>query len=253
MSPDRPAAVVVLAAGEGTRMKSAIPKVLHAVGGRTPGRPRGRRRRSPGPRPPGRRRRPRAGRGHRAPGRGRPGGRHRRAGASSSAPATPSRSRSRRCPRLDGTVVVTYGDVPLLTAETLQGAARRPRRPGQRRHHAHRPPRRPHRLRPDRARRRRRGRRHRRAEGRHRGAARGPRDQLRRLRLRRRDPARRPRPARHRQRAGRGLPHRRGGASRSPTAVASVPSPSPDTWAVEGVNDRVQLAGPAPRAEPPHR
>ena len=35
MSPDRPAAVVVLAAGEGTRMKSAIPKVLHAVGGRT--------------------------------------------------------------------------------------------------------------------------------------------------------------------------------------------------------------------------
>jgi bifunctional UDP-N-acetylglucosamine pyrophosphorylase/glucosamine-1-phosphate N-acetyltransferase len=31
----RPAAVVVLAAGEGTRMKSAIPKVLHAVGGRT--------------------------------------------------------------------------------------------------------------------------------------------------------------------------------------------------------------------------
>ena len=35
MSPDRPAAVVVLAAGEGTRMRSAIPKVLHAVGGRT--------------------------------------------------------------------------------------------------------------------------------------------------------------------------------------------------------------------------
>ena len=32
MSPDRPAAVVVLAAGEGTRMKSSIPKVLHAGG-----------------------------------------------------------------------------------------------------------------------------------------------------------------------------------------------------------------------------
>ncbi|MEO9221505.1 MAG: NTP transferase domain-containing protein, partial [Mycobacteriaceae bacterium] len=31
----RPAAVVVLAAGAGTRMKSSIPKVLHAVGGRT--------------------------------------------------------------------------------------------------------------------------------------------------------------------------------------------------------------------------
>jgi bifunctional UDP-N-acetylglucosamine pyrophosphorylase / glucosamine-1-phosphate N-acetyltransferase len=35
VSPDRPAAVVVLAAGEGTRMKSSIPKVLHPVGGRT--------------------------------------------------------------------------------------------------------------------------------------------------------------------------------------------------------------------------
>ncbi len=31
----RPAAVVVLAAGQGTRMKSATPKVLHSVGGRT--------------------------------------------------------------------------------------------------------------------------------------------------------------------------------------------------------------------------
>ena len=35
MSPARPAAVVVLAAGEGTRMKSATPKVLHAICGRT--------------------------------------------------------------------------------------------------------------------------------------------------------------------------------------------------------------------------
>lgn len=35
MSPNRPAAVVVLAAGEGTRMKSALPKVLHAICGRT--------------------------------------------------------------------------------------------------------------------------------------------------------------------------------------------------------------------------
>jgi bifunctional UDP-N-acetylglucosamine pyrophosphorylase / glucosamine-1-phosphate N-acetyltransferase len=34
VSPARPAAVVVLAAGEGTRMRSAIPKVLHTVGGR---------------------------------------------------------------------------------------------------------------------------------------------------------------------------------------------------------------------------
>ncbi|MET7653249.1 MULTISPECIES: bifunctional UDP-N-acetylglucosamine diphosphorylase/glucosamine-1-phosphate N-acetyltransferase GlmU [unclassified Streptomyces] len=34
MSANRPAAVVVLAAGEGTRMKSAIPKVLHEISGR---------------------------------------------------------------------------------------------------------------------------------------------------------------------------------------------------------------------------
>jgi bifunctional UDP-N-acetylglucosamine pyrophosphorylase/glucosamine-1-phosphate N-acetyltransferase len=31
----RPAAVIVLAAGEGTRMKSAVPKVLHTIGGRS--------------------------------------------------------------------------------------------------------------------------------------------------------------------------------------------------------------------------
>ena len=35
MSSPRPSAVVVLAAGEGTRMRSATPKVLHSVGGRT--------------------------------------------------------------------------------------------------------------------------------------------------------------------------------------------------------------------------
>ncbi len=35
MSAQRPAAVLVLAAGEGTRMRSATPKVLHAIGGRT--------------------------------------------------------------------------------------------------------------------------------------------------------------------------------------------------------------------------
>ncbi|MEH0578181.1 bifunctional UDP-N-acetylglucosamine diphosphorylase/glucosamine-1-phosphate N-acetyltransferase GlmU [Streptomyces sp. B21-108] len=35
MSANRPAAVVVLAAGEGTRMKSAIPKVLHEICGRS--------------------------------------------------------------------------------------------------------------------------------------------------------------------------------------------------------------------------
>lgn len=35
MTADRPAAVIVLAAGGGTRMKSATPKVLHSIGGRT--------------------------------------------------------------------------------------------------------------------------------------------------------------------------------------------------------------------------
>ncbi|QDO89776.1 bifunctional UDP-N-acetylglucosamine diphosphorylase/glucosamine-1-phosphate N-acetyltransferase GlmU [Ornithinimicrobium ciconiae] len=35
MSENRPAAVIVLAAGEGTRMKSTTPKVLHPIGGRT--------------------------------------------------------------------------------------------------------------------------------------------------------------------------------------------------------------------------
>src|SRR5580698_5718173 len=35
VSESRPAAVIVLAAGEGTRMKSRIPKVLHALCGRS--------------------------------------------------------------------------------------------------------------------------------------------------------------------------------------------------------------------------
>ena len=35
MTEFRPAAVVILAAGEGTRMKSTTPKVLHRIGGRT--------------------------------------------------------------------------------------------------------------------------------------------------------------------------------------------------------------------------
>src|SRR5207248_636690 len=35
VSPNPPAAVLVLAAGEGTRMRSVTPKVLHRIGGRS--------------------------------------------------------------------------------------------------------------------------------------------------------------------------------------------------------------------------
>ncbi len=35
MTTSRPSVVVILAAGEGKRMKSATPKVLHAVAGRS--------------------------------------------------------------------------------------------------------------------------------------------------------------------------------------------------------------------------
>lgn len=35
MTDTRPAAVIILAAGEGTRMKSTLPKVLHRIGGRS--------------------------------------------------------------------------------------------------------------------------------------------------------------------------------------------------------------------------
>ena len=77
MSPDRPAAVVVLAAGEGTRMKSAIPKVLHTVGGRTLVHHAVAAAERPRARAPRRRRRPRPRPGQGAPGRGRAQGHHR--------------------------------------------------------------------------------------------------------------------------------------------------------------------------------
>ena len=35
MSDARPSAVIILAAGEGTRMRSALPKVMHPIGGRS--------------------------------------------------------------------------------------------------------------------------------------------------------------------------------------------------------------------------
>ena len=89
--------VVVLAAGEGKRMKSTLPKVLHPLLGRTllghvlaaaaplargPHRRRGRARRRPGAR---------------APGRDRPGRHCRCSRPSSSAPGTPCGSRWTRC------------------------------------------------------------------------------------------------------------------------------------------------------------
>jgi bifunctional UDP-N-acetylglucosamine pyrophosphorylase/glucosamine-1-phosphate N-acetyltransferase len=119
VSPDRPAAVVVLAAGEGTRMKSAIPKVLHPVGGRTlvhhavaaaaelePA--------------------------HLAVvvGHGRDQvAAHVAEGAPTATPVVQEQQlgtgHAVQCalaelPDLDGTVVVTYGDVPLLTADVLR-------------------------------------------------------------------------------------------------------------------------------------
>ncbi|HYJ77940.1 MAG TPA: bifunctional UDP-N-acetylglucosamine diphosphorylase/glucosamine-1-phosphate N-acetyltransferase GlmU [Actinomycetes bacterium] len=120
MSPDRPAAVVVLAAGEGTRMKSSIPKVLHAVGGRTLVH------------------HAVAAAGALDPdhlvvvvGHGRDEVTAHLAEVAPKAAAVVQEDQLgtghatqvalAALPPLDGTVVVTYGDVPLLTAEVLQG------------------------------------------------------------------------------------------------------------------------------------
>ena len=131
--PPRPRceAVVVLAAGQGTRMRSATPKVLHRVGGRSllghalaaaaplaPGPPRSSswsattatrwprtpRRSCPASSSPTRTRCPGTGRalwcGRAGPGR------------------RPRRRRAR--PRLTGRVLVTSGDVPLVTTASLE-------------------------------------------------------------------------------------------------------------------------------------
>ena len=118
MSTPRPAAVLVLAAGEGTRMRSTTPKVLHQIGGShssaMPSEPPARQARStsvsssgtivtasPSSAP-----------------------------RSTTASSSPTRTRSRgplgqssgpgALPAdLSGTVLVTYGDVPLLTGDTL--------------------------------------------------------------------------------------------------------------------------------------
>jgi bifunctional UDP-N-acetylglucosamine pyrophosphorylase/glucosamine-1-phosphate N-acetyltransferase len=117
----RPAAVIVLAAGEGTRMKSAVPKVLHAIGGRTL-------------------------LGHAIAAARGTGAEHlcvvvrheRDLVAAHAAEVAPDAviadqdevkgtGRATECALdalpgdLEGTVLVTYGDVPLLSAETLHG------------------------------------------------------------------------------------------------------------------------------------
>ena len=122
MSDLRPTAVIVLAAGEGTRMKSATPKVLHTIGGRTLVGHAIRAARGIEPAAPRRRRAPRARPRRRARHRGRPRGRSSPTRTTSRAPAAPSSAPSRRSRATStGTVVVTYGDVPLLDGETLRG------------------------------------------------------------------------------------------------------------------------------------
>ena len=118
------AAVLVLAAGAGTRMRSDTPKVLHTLAGRSmlshalhavgqgraaaPGR---------GGRP--RPRADRAGR-RRAGRRAGPPHRHRGAGGAARHRACGRHAACRRCPTdFAGVVVVTSGDVPLLDADTL--------------------------------------------------------------------------------------------------------------------------------------
>ena len=132
-STPRRRAAVILAAGRGERMKSPTPKVLHRIAGRTmldmaidaaealgcePDRGGGRRPFAGGSRP----RRRAAGRGG-----GRGAGsaaRHRPRGAGGAGSALAG---------FDGDVLVTYADVPLLTADAVAPAARPARRRRRRR------------------------------------------------------------------------------------------------------------------------
>ena len=140
--------VVIIAAGEGTRMRSALPKVLHPLCGRPlilwpvaaareAGRRQGRRGRQPEA----------AARGPAA--RGRRGG---DPGASRAGPATRSRPPARTSTRRP-TVVVINGDVPLITRGGDHGARRGARGERRRGHDGHDGARRPERLRPRRPRR----------------------------------------------------------------------------------------------------
>ena len=167
----RPLFAVVLAAGQGTRMRSARPKPLHMLCGRPAGALRARR--------PGRQRRP-SGRWwswataptwsprscRRTPGRCRSSS---SSSACSAAPATPSRSASPACPTTTSTTPTTATSWSSPATRRCCGPTRSPPSSSEHRavrrgvHAAHRPHGRPHRLRPGRARQGRSGAPHRRA------------------------------------------------------------------------------------------
>ena len=209
----RPGAALVLAAGEGTRMRSAVPKVLHPIGGRSllghavhavaeldpehlvvvlghggdqvAAKPSPRSAtswpaRSPSP-----------------------------CRSSGWAPATRCAAGSTRCraaspgPCSSRTATCRCCDADTLAALLAEHTAS-----GRGGHAGHHRARRPHRLRPGGARDRRHRHPDRRAGRRHRRAAGDPRGQLRRVRVRRRVPRRRARAALDGEQPGRALPHR---------------------------------------------
>ena len=222
-------AVVILAAGQGKRMKSDLPKVLQPLAGEPAARACCQ---------------PRA---HAEPSSmhvvyGHGGDAVREALAekptctgrcrpSSSARATPS---CRPCPNVadDELVLVLYGDVPLIRAETLRQLIDGRRPEGH--EPAHRDARRPDGLWPHRAQRARRHPEDRRAEGRQQGAAQDPRMQQRHHGRARQTTAQVARQAQERQRAGRVLPHRRhrhGGERQGEGDAAHLAHRAPKCWA----------------------
>ena len=123
-------AVIILAAGQGTRMKSTLPKVLHRIGGRPLRRARARHgthaRSAEHPR--------------RRPPRARSGGRRRRRTSRprswsstrtrSPAPAAPSKSPSRRCPTSPAMCSCSAGTCPCSMTRRSPGSSARHRDSG---------------------------------------------------------------------------------------------------------------------------